>query len=84
VLQYKEYHEISKKDRRLEITKGKWVPSQSASAFFKPSRYSARCQVEFKASTVDRIVKDVPSEGGRMGAVATSKTNGVVSVTSHP
>jgi hypothetical protein len=28
---------------------------------------------------VDRIVKDVPPEGGGTGAVATSETNGVVS-----
>jgi hypothetical protein len=66
-------------DWRLEITKGKWVPSRSPSAFFKPSRYSARRWAEFEASAVDRIIKDVPPEGGGMGAMATGKTDGVVS-----
>jgi hypothetical protein len=77
-LQYKEDHGISKKDRRLEIVKGKLVPSRSASAFFKLSRYSARRWVESQASAVDRIIKDVPPEGGGMGAVAPGKTVGAV------
>jgi hypothetical protein len=63
----------------LDITKGKWVSSRSASAFFKPSRYLARRRVESEASVVDRIVKDVSLEGEGTGAVATSKTDGVVS-----
>jgi hypothetical protein len=63
----------------LEMIKGKWIPSRSASAFFKPSRYSARRRAEFEASAMDQIVKDVPPEGGGMGAVATGKTDGVVS-----
>jgi hypothetical protein len=79
MLQYKEYHETSKKDWRLKITKGKWVPSRSVSAFFKPSRYSARRRAKFEASAADRIVKDVPPEGGGMGVVANGKTDGVVS-----
>jgi hypothetical protein len=79
VLQYNEYHETNKKDRRLEVTKEKWVPSRSASAFFKPSKYPARRQVESEASAVDQIVKDVPLEGGGTRAVATGKTDGVVS-----
>jgi hypothetical protein len=62
----------------LEVVKGKWVPSRSASAFFKPSRYSARHQAESPASTVDRILKNVPPEGGGMGVVAACKTVGVV------
>jgi hypothetical protein len=79
VLQYNEYRGTSKKDQRLEVTKGKWVPSRSASALFKPSKYSARRRAESEASAVDRIVKDVPPEGGGMSEVATSKTDGVVS-----
>jgi hypothetical protein len=78
LLQYQEDHGISKKDQRLEIVKGKWVPSRSASAFFKPSRYSARRRAETQASEVDRIVKDVPPEGGGTGAVAADKTVGAV------
>jgi hypothetical protein len=78
-LQDKEDHGINKKkDRRLEIVKEKWVPSRSASVFFKPSRYSARHRVESQASVVDRIIKDVPPEGGGMGAVAAGETIGVV------
>jgi hypothetical protein len=69
----------AKKDQMLEMIKGKWIPSRSASAFFKPSRYSARRRAEFEASAMDQIVKDVPPEGGGMGAVATGKTDGVVS-----
>jgi hypothetical protein len=60
VLQYKEYHGTNKKDQRLEETKGKWVPSRSASAFFNPSKYSTRRLEESEASVVDQIVKDVP------------------------
>jgi hypothetical protein len=78
MLQYQEDHGISKKDRKLEIVKGKWVPCRSASTFFKPSRYSARRRAESQASVVDRIVKDVPPEGGGMGAVDAGKTVGVV------
>jgi hypothetical protein len=63
MLQYKEYHGTSKKDLRLEITKGKWIPSRSASAFFKPSRYSTRRWAESEASVVDQIIKDLPPEG---------------------
>jgi hypothetical protein len=69
----------AKKDQMLEMIKGKWIPSRSASAFFKPSRYSARRRAEFEASAMDQIVKDVPPEGGGMRAVATGKTDGVVS-----
>jgi hypothetical protein len=84
VLQYKEDHEISKKDQRLEIVKGKWVPSRSASAFFKPSRYSARHRAESQASIVHQIAKDVPLKGGGTGAVAAGKTVGVVTRSSGP
>jgi hypothetical protein len=58
--------------------KEKWVPSRSASTFFKPSRYLGRHRAESQASIVDRIVKDVPPEGGGTGAVAAGKTVGVV------
>jgi hypothetical protein len=78
VLQYKEDNGISKKDQRLEIVKGKWVTSRSALAFFKPSRYSKRHQVESQASVVDQIVKDVPPKGGGTGAVPAGKSVGVV------
>jgi hypothetical protein len=61
-----------------EIVKGKWVPSRSVSAFFKPSKYSTRRRVEFKSSVMDRNVKDIPLEGGGTGAVAAAKTVGVV------
>jgi hypothetical protein len=78
VLQYKEDHGISKKDWRLEIVKGKWVPSRSASAFFKPSRYSARHRAESQASAVDQIIRDIIPKGGGTGAVAGGKPIGVV------
>jgi hypothetical protein len=65
-------------NQRLEIVNEKWVPSLSASAFFKPSRYSIRCWAESQASTVDRIVQDIPPEGGGMIVVAADETMGVV------
>jgi hypothetical protein len=67
MLQYNKDHGISKKDQRLEIVKEKWVPSRSASTFFKPSKYSTKHQAESQASAVDRIVKDVPPSGGGTG-----------------
>jgi hypothetical protein len=78
VLQDKEDHEISKEDQRLDVIKGKWVPSRSASAFFKPSRYSVRCRAESQASALDQIIKVVPPEGGGTGALAANETVGVV------
>jgi hypothetical protein len=78
VLQDKKDHGISKKDQRLEVVKGKWVPSQSASALFKPSRYSVRHRAESQVSALDQIIKDVPPEGGGTGAVAAGETVGVV------
>jgi hypothetical protein len=79
LLQYKKYHGTSRNDWRLDITKGKWVPSRSVLAFFKPSRYSARHRAESEASAVDLIAKDVPPEGGGTGAMATGKIDAVVS-----
>jgi hypothetical protein len=52
--------ESGKKDQRLEIVRGKWVPSRSALAFFKLSKYSVRHRTESHASAVDQIIKDVP------------------------
>jgi hypothetical protein len=70
--------ESVKRVQRLEVVKKKWVPSWSASTFFKPSRYSVRRRVESQASVVDHIVNDVPLEGGGMRLVATDETIGVV------
>jgi hypothetical protein len=78
MLQDKEDHGISKKDQRLEVVKGKWVPSRLASVFFKPSRYSVKHRAKSQASALDWIIKAVPPEGGGMGAVAIDETMGVV------
>jgi hypothetical protein len=54
------------------------ILSRSASAFFKPSTYSARHRAESQASVVDQIIKDIPPEGGGTGVVAAGETIRVV------
>jgi hypothetical protein len=70
--------ESAKSEQSPGVVKGKWVPSRSALAFFKPFRYSVRCRTESQASDVDRIIKDIPPEGGGTGAVAIDETMVVV------
>jgi hypothetical protein len=59
-------------------SKGKMGTFSIGFGILQPSRYSASRRAKSHASTVDRIVKDVPPEGEGMGAVVVGKTIGVV------
>jgi hypothetical protein len=78
VLQYKEDHGISKKDWRLMIVKGKWVPSRSASAFFSPPGTQQAVGQNPRPRQWIGLSRTSPPEGGGMGAVVVGKTIGVV------